>query len=52
MKNKKVINADTMKCIEMFDEKQTEQMLRKYQSMGKWDDVSVDADGDIILWNE
>jgi hypothetical protein len=39
-----------MKCIEMFDERQTEEVLEKYRSLGKWDDVQTDNDGDIILW--
>lgn len=50
MKSKKVIDGDTMKCLETFEESQTEQMLEKYQTLGKWDDVSVDSDGDIILY--
>ena len=52
MKTKKVIDGDTMKCLEIFDESQTEQMLKKYRSLGKWDDVQTDNDGDIILWEE
>lgn len=52
MAQKKVIEGDTMKCLEMFDENQTEQILEKYKTIGKWDDVSVDNDGDIILWEE
>ena len=47
---KKVIDADNMKCLETFDETQTEQMLEKYRSLGKWEDVSADINGDIILW--
>lgn len=50
MKTKKVIDGDTMKCLETFEESQTQQMLEKYQALGKWDDVSVDNDGDIILY--
>lgn len=41
-----------MKCLETFDESQTEQMLEKYKALGKWDDVATDNDGDIILWEE
>lgn len=52
MKCKKVIDGDTMKCLETFEESQTEQMLEKYRSLGKWDDVQIDNDGDIILWEE
>lgn len=47
---KKVIDGDSMRCIETFEESQTEQMIEKYQSLRKWDDVSVDSDGDIILY--
>ena len=47
---KKVIDGDTMKCLETFEESQTQQMLEKYQALGKWDDISVDNDGDIILY--
>jgi len=50
MQTKKVIDGDTMKCLETFEESQTQQMLEKYQELGKWDDVSVDSDGDIILY--
>ena len=50
MKTKKVIDGDTMKCLETFEESQTPQMLEQYQALGKWDDVSVDNDGDIILY--
>jgi hypothetical protein len=52
MKSKKVIDGDTMKCLETFEESQTEKMLEKYRSLGKWDDISVDSDGDIILYEE
>ena len=52
MKSKKVIDGDTMKCLETFDESETEKVLEKYRSLGKWDDVQTDNDGDIILWEE
>jgi len=52
MINKKVIDGDTMKCIEIFEESQTDVVIKKYQSLAKWDDVSVDADGDIILYEK
>ena len=52
MKSKKVIDGDTMKCLETFDESGTEKVLEKYRSLGKWDDVQTDNDGDIILWEE
>jgi hypothetical protein len=47
-----VIDGDIMKCLEKFEENQTERILEKYKSLGKWDDVSVDANGDIILYRE
>ena len=47
---KKVIDGDTMKCLETFDENQTQTILEKYQELGKYDDISVDTDGDIILY--
>jgi hypothetical protein len=49
---KKVIEADTMKCIEKFEESQTDAMLEKYRAIGKWADVNTDIDGDIILWED
>lgn len=49
---KKVIDADNMKILEHFDESNTETMLKRYENMGFWDDVSVDQAGDIILWKE
>ena len=47
---KKVIDADNMKLIETFDEKETAKILKKYEEDGRWLDVMVDRDGDIILW--
>jgi len=49
---KKVIDADNQVCLEQFDEKLTNDVKTKYESSGKWDDISVDASGDIILWEE
>jgi hypothetical protein len=46
---KKVIDCKTMKCIERFEESQTETILKKYQNLNKWDEVEIDSDGDIIL---
>jgi len=48
---KKVIDSQTMKCLETFHESQTEDILDKYRNMGKWDEVETDSDGDIILYN-
>ena len=52
MKDKKVIDADNQKILETFDETETEFKLQYYESLGKWDDVSLDHNGDIILWEE
>ncbi len=49
---KNVIDADNMKIIDTFHERNTEQILSHYENMWMWDDVSVDRDGDIILWKE
>jgi hypothetical protein len=49
---KKVIDGDTMKCLETFDEDETKTVVKKYTDIGKWDDVSIDSDGDIILYAE
>lgn len=49
---KKVIDADNQKVLETFEVKDTEKKVAYYQSLGKWNDVSVDRDGDIILWEE
>ena len=49
---KKVIDGDNMKCLEEFDESQTEEKLAYYKSLNKWADVAVDGNGDIILWED
>ena len=49
---KKVINGETMMVLETFEEKDTQNILNKYKSIGKWEDVQTDVDGDIILWEE
>ena len=48
---KKVIDSQTMKCLETFHESQTEYILDKYRNLNKWDEVETDSDGDIILYN-
>lgn len=50
MKTKKVIDADNNKILEIFNENETEEKLKYYESIGKWNDISIDRDGDIILW--
>lgn len=49
---KKVIDADNMVTLESFNESDTDKIVAKYNAIGKWDDVSVDNNGDIILWEE
>ncbi len=49
---KKVIDAQTMKCLETFQASDTEKVLAKYRALGRWDEVETDADGDIILSND
>ena len=54
---KKVIDADNNKLLEEFkeeetDEKETDSKVKYYESLEKWDDISVDRNGDIILWEE
>lgn len=48
----KVINGDTMKCIEVFDSSELDTIVKKYENLGTYEDVSVDCDGDIILYEE
>ena len=49
---KKVIDSDNQRVLETFDAKDTDKVLHKYQNDGRWEDVGVDRDGDIILWAE
>lgn len=49
---KKVIDGETMKCLEKFQEKETDNIIKKYASLGKWADVQIDIDGDVILWEK
>jgi hypothetical protein len=48
---KKVIDYQTMQCLEIFHESQKEDILDKYRNLNKWDEVETDSDGDIILYN-
>ena len=52
MKTKVVIDADNQVLLERFDEKDTEERVAYYESLGKWDDIGVDQGGDIILWED
>lgn len=47
---KKVIDGDKMKCLETFLSEETEKVMKKYKEDGKWEDVSLDNDGDIIIY--
>ena len=49
---RKVIDGDSMKQIGTFVAPNTEKEIEYYKSLGKWADVSVDSDGDIILYEE
>lgn len=49
---KKVYDADNQKILEHFEESETEKIVAKYEAIGKWDDISVDIDGDICLWED
>ena len=49
---KKVIDADNMICLEEFNERRTDEIKEKYEALDKWEDVSIDNGGDIILWEE
>jgi len=52
METKAVIDADSEQVIERFNEADTDSVLDKYVSLGRWGDVSVDCDGDIVLWQD
>ena len=45
-----VIDADIQKIIGTFSPEDVDEVLTRYQQDGRWEDVSVDIDGDIILW--
>lgn len=49
---KKVIDAENMVCLETFNLEETQIVLEKYENDGRWEDVSIDIDGDIILYEE
>ena len=49
---KNVIDADNQKILERFEESKSQEIKEKYLSIGKWDDVNFDCDGDLILWEE
>ena len=47
-----VIDADNQKILEYFNESDTEKIVAKYEAIGKWEDISVDINGDICLWED
>jgi len=49
---KMVIDADNNKCLERFEESKAEEMKAKYEAMGKWSDVGLDGNNDLILWED
>ena len=49
---KAVIDADNMKVLEQFHIEDTEQIKSRYEAMGKWNEISIDQGGDIILWED
>lgn len=49
---KKVIDADNNKLLEEFREEETDEKVKYYESLDKWNDISIDHNGDIILWEE
>jgi len=49
---KKVIEGDSMKCLEEFKESESAKIKAKYEAMDKWDEVEFDLDGDLILWED
>ena len=52
MKTKRVIDADNNKIIDFFDPKFTDEIKERLERLNIWNEISVDRDGDIILWKE
>lgn len=48
----KIIDADRMVQIGSFSEAEKEAIIKQYENDPKWEDVSIDADGDLILFKE
>lgn len=49
-KTRRVIDADNQVILEYFAPIVTTKIKAKYEAMNKWNDISIDHDGDIILW--
>lgn len=47
-----VIDGDELVKIESFDSDNTENVISYYLSLGKYEDVSVDINGDIICFQD
>ncbi len=45
-----VIDADNMRVLETFEESEIANIIIKYETIGSWEDISIDHDGDLILW--
>jgi hypothetical protein len=52
MKKQRVIDGDNMRMLEFFAAEDTNSVLARYRAMGKWDEVEVDGEGDVILYKE
>lgn len=49
---KMVIDGDSMKCIERFDEKDADEIYQKYSNLGIYEDIDFDINGDLVLYRE
>ena len=49
---KMIIDAYNNKCLEKFEESKAKEMKAKYEAMGKWADVGLDVNNDLILWED
>lgn len=49
---KRVIDADNMKVIDYFNESDTQQKVQELIATGRWEEVSVDRDGEIVCWKK
>jgi uncharacterized metal-binding protein len=50
-KTKRVINGDTMKIVQYFEETKLEEIIKKYKSLG-YAEVLPDNDNDVIIYWE
>lgn len=52
---KRVIDMDSgeePRVIARFKPEDTEEMVKMYKADVRWEDISLDQDGDIILWTD